>query len=112
MSNVPEPLVQARAGIDHLASPRSAHNSIAEAINQVFGVNIEPHELTPVKDQRVVPVELTKELGAVNTHADWDDIKAGWVSGQPRTEQSRSFLETLKARLVKQNPGKAVEESR
>lgn len=110
MSNTPEPSVQARVGIDHLASPRSTHNSVAEAISQVFGVNIEPHELAPAKDQKVVPGELAQELGAVNTHADWDEIKAGWVSGQPRTEQSRSFLETLKARLVKQNPGKTLEE--
>lgn len=112
MSNTPEPLVQARAGIDHLASPSSAHNSVAEAISQVFGVHVDSHDIAPAKDQKVVPGELAKELGVVNTHADWDEIKAGWVSGHPRTEKSRGFLQMLKERLLKQNPGQVLEETK
>ncbi len=103
-------VVQVTAGVDTPSHVQPTHNKVADALGQLYNIQVAPESVQPVSTQHPITPEVAQVASKPVHEYDLQEILDGW-KGKPRTEPSKNFLSILKDRLRKQSPDQDLQSS-
>lgn len=99
----PQAIVQ--PGRDAAGHAQALKVSLANSLTDLYGVKMEPFNLTPPQQQPVVEGGEKQGIQRAAAELDLEGLWAG-LRGETRTDQSGHFLSTLMGKIRKQHPDK------